>query len=131
MMLVVQCQEDHEKHSVDDAHRHQKQGRREGFQRAGVGLIEIQRADQQDDRPGRQAQDKFCNVQVHGKQPLTKLAMFASGIEDDRLPLALQINDEPYKREQSHCRGNSGEAWEQHALRIEDIDTKWQRHIAQ
>jgi hypothetical protein len=40
MMLVVQRQQDHEKHSVDDAHRHQKQGRSEGLERAAVGLIE-------------------------------------------------------------------------------------------
>ena len=89
MILVVQGQHDHEQHSVDDARRHQKQRRREGLQRAAAGLIEIQRAHKQYDLPGRQTQHIFRYVQIHRKQPLAKLAMFTSRIEDDGLALAL------------------------------------------
>src|ERR1019366_8753621 len=47
--------------------------------------------------------------------------MRSSGIEDDRLPPALKVDDEPYQREQSHRGRYSGKPWKQHALRIQDI----------
>jgi len=122
MMLVAQCQQDHEKHAVDDRHRHQEQGGCEGSERAAAsGLIEIHRADQQDDRPRAQTQDGLGDVQVDGKQRFAKLPMLTSWIEDYRSPPGLQIYGEPDDREHSQSRCQPGETWEEYSLGVDDM----------